>query len=199
MIDSLLFGNSPFEISYEELSIPAGIITGIVVPAVLKQLGMYIGRKGIRYYAEVHTQQLNAYIHSIGMPLFINGMLIVLPMLISDNADKAVGLQNLLFSSYMTHYFIIDPRIGSVTTCVYGVSLVMARNCVLKFYNDVSSPVSLEKRVQSDTFVGSLYQSMIIMLLQETLGHWLSGDPPSRIEGIPNAILYAIYFSISHR
>jgi hypothetical protein len=40
--------------------------------------------------------------------------------------------------------------------------------------------------------------AVIALTLQEVLGHWLSGDPQSRVEAIPNAILYAMYYSVSH-
>ena len=33
---------------------------------------------------------------------------------------------------------------------------------------------------------------------EEIIGHWLSTDIGSRFEAVPNAILYAIYFSASH-
>jgi len=52
------------------------------------------------------------------------------------------------------------------------------------------------------TYVGGWYDVMFGMgfsttalVIQEVVGHKMGGDPPSRIEGIPNAILYAIYFS----
>jgi hypothetical protein len=45
-------------------------------------------------------------------------------------------------------------------------------------------------------------QGLLIMIgalvFQEMIGHWLSGDACSRIEGIPNAILHAMYYSVSH-
>lgn len=36
------------------------------------------------------------------------------------------------------------------------------------------------------------------LAIQEVFGHHLGGDIPSRVEAIPNAILYAIYFSTGH-
>ena len=38
----------------------------------------------------------------------------------------------------------------------------------------------------------------IALIFQEIFGHYLGGDPPSRMEAIPNAILYAMYYSVSH-
>ena len=36
------------------------------------------------------------------------------------------------------------------------------------------------------------------LLFQEAIGHKCGGDIPSRSEGVPNAILYALYFSVVH-
>ena len=40
--------------------------------------------------------------------------------------------------------------------------------------------------------------SFISLSIQEIFGHYIGGDAPSRLEGIPNAILYANYYSVSH-
>ena len=192
------FEGSPYQLTYDELSIPAGMVCGIVFPAILKQSGMLIGRKGIEYYSQVHMKKLNSYIHTLGMPIFIYGMLKIIPLLLVDTREKAAGCQNMLFTAYMTHYFIVDPRVGAVTSCVYGVSLAMAREKVAEFYAEHSEPVALEKRLVSVPFTSSVLLASSVMILQELVGHFISGDPPSRIEGIPNAILYAIFYSISH-
>ena len=36
------------------------------------------------------------------------------------------------------------------------------------------------------------------LIFQELIGHWVGGDIPSRVEAIPNAILYAKFFSLHH-
>jgi hypothetical protein len=36
------------------------------------------------------------------------------------------------------------------------------------------------------------------LFMQEIIGHYIGGDQASRLEGIPNAILYAPYYSIAH-
>ena len=40
--------------------------------------------------------------------------------------------------------------------------------------------------------------SFIALVFQEIAGHYYGGDDPSRLEAIPNAIIYAMYFSFSH-
>ena len=43
-----------------------------------------------------------------------------------------------------------------------------------------------------------LIVSSSALIFQELIGHWVGGDIPSRVEAIPNAILYAKYFSLHH-
>lgn len=183
----------------EELSyVLGGVLTGIVGPKVLKNFGMLVGSNAVVYYGQVHTKKMNSYVHTLGMPIFIYGMLIALPLLLTDDKEKATGLQSFLFTSYMTHYIYLDPRVGAITTIVYSVPLVAARNKVIAFYEKECSPLALRKRINSGDFKSAVMLSTVVMFLQETVGHALAGDPASRIEGIPNAILYAIFYSISH-
>ncbi len=36
------------------------------------------------------------------------------------------------------------------------------------------------------------------LVIQESIGHYIGGDPPSRPEAVPNAIVYACYYSVNH-
>ena len=36
------------------------------------------------------------------------------------------------------------------------------------------------------------------LICQEVVGHYFAGDIPSRSEGVLNAVIYAMYFSVSH-
>ena len=47
-------------------------------------------------------------------------------------------------------------------------------------------------------FIRGFLISAMGLIFQEIVGHKLGGDIPSRFEGIPNAILYAKYYSIYH-
>ena len=47
-------------------------------------------------------------------------------------------------------------------------------------------------------FKTGLIISSSALIFQELFGHWVGGDIPSRVEAIPNAILYAKYFSLHH-
>ena len=84
----------------------------------------------------------------------------------------------------MTHYLLINPFIGALTSILYYYPLFYAK---LDYKNKVMYP-----------FTSGLFISTIALTIQEVFGHWLSGDPLSRIEGVPNAILYSMYYSVSH-
>mgnify|MGYP005658032695 FL=1 len=40
--------------------------------------------------------------------------------------------------------------------------------------------------------------STLALFFQEIIGHTVGGDDQSRIEAIPNAIVYAMHYSLSH-
>jgi hypothetical protein len=40
--------------------------------------------------------------------------------------------------------------------------------------------------------------SFLALGFQEGIGHYIGGDIPSRPEGVLNAIVYAMYFSVCH-
>ena len=78
----------------------------------------------------------------------------------------------------MTHYILINKYIGLLTSIYYYIPLYLSRNQL--------------------GFKKGILISTTALTIQELFGHWLSGDDPSRLEAIPNAIIYAIYFSVSH-
>ena len=178
------------------ISYPQGMLLGAMVPQILRDVGFRIGKSGVRYYAEVHTSSLNAYCHSLGMPFFAYGILIVLSMLTAETKEDAQHTQDVLYSSYMTHYFMVDPRVGAVTAIVYSVPYITARTAVEDFYGEDKK--TLRERTSSSLMRHGGTVALGSLVMQEYIGHFLGGDPASRIEAIPNAILYAIYFSISH-
>tara|TARA_Y100000816_G_C26083176_1_gene571193 strand:- start:418 stop:1011 length:594 start_codon:yes stop_codon:yes gene_type:complete len=178
------------------ISYPQGVLLGVMVPHVLRKFGFRIGKRGVRYYAEVHTSALNSYCHSLGMPFFTYGILVVLAMLAGETKVDAQYTQDVLYSSYMTHYFIVDPQVGAVTAMIYSVPYITARSAVEDFYGEEKK--SLRERMTSSLIKEGGSIALGSLMIQEYVGHYIGGDPPSRIEAIPNAILYAIYFSISH-
>ena len=161
-----------------------GIITGIAIPYLLNSYGMLIGYEGVQYYAEVHTTFLNSIIHTMFMPFTTYGILLWAPRVITYDYNLGIKIQHFLYSAYMTHYLLINPFIGALTSILYYYPLFYAK---LDYKNKVMYP-----------FTSGLFISTIALAIQEVFGHWLSGDPPSRIEAVPNAILYAMYYSVSH-
>ena len=43
-----------------------------------------------------------------------------------------------------------------------------------------------------------LSTSFYALFFQEIIGHTIGGDDQSRLEAIPNAIVYAMHYSVSH-
>ena len=191
---------------------PAAIITGIILPNYLYYNGFYIGESGVDYYAEVHTTKLNSVIHTIGMPFTIYGMLLWIPVVFNLNCRSYIAIQRFLYISYMTHYVLIDWCIGLNTAVIYYIPVYYSNKLYLSEFNEEaneSDQISIDKKykiskqknhnsIRIYLFTYGFLVSFYVLLFQEVIGHWLSGDPPSRLEAIPNAILYAMYFSVSH-
>ena len=180
-----------------------GMSTGIIVPHILSLCGAAIGQSGVDYYAEIHTKPLNSYCHTIGMPFTIYGMLLWIPVLFNLSNRQYINIQKFLYTSYMTHYIFMDYAIGGATAVVYSVPLYYARkkmnSTFLYLENNGSDKHStVWEYARMHLFIKGLMVSSGALILQECLGHWLSGDQASRAEAVPNAILYAMYYSISH-
>ena len=84
----------------------------------------------------------------------------------------------------MTHYLSIDFIIGL--------------GCVIYYYPVVRLANIAYREEIKHPFIRGIIISFISLGIQEVFGHYLSGDPPSRGEAIPNAIMYAMYYSVSH-
>ena len=166
---------------YKKLIIESSI-AGLLIPFFLKTMGMSIGKKGVLYYSEVHKKKFNSIIHTLFMPITVYGGLLWIPALLNMEREKAQKLQLRLYIMFMTHYITINYKIAILTSILYRIPLVLS----YKYYNKESS------------FKKGIITMTKALLVQEWIGHYLSGDPPSRIEAIPNAILYSIYYSISH-
>ena len=162
-----------------------GILYGIFIPFLLKKCGFLIGQEGVNYYAEVHTTELNSYIHTLFMPFTIYGMFLWIPRFLNLSLYNSIMFNICLYVAYMTHYILIDPLIGLILCFYYFIPLNYAYLTYMR--------VNMHK-----LFKIGLAVSTIALTIQEIFGHMLAGDPPSRLEAIFNAILYAPYFSISH-
>jgi len=170
--------------NYFKLTI-VGMYLGYFMPFILQNIfQLKIGQEGVDYYAEVHTTFLNSMIHTIYMPFTIYGILLFIPPVFRLDHDNAKKLQYVLYIMYMTHYILIDSTIGLYIALYYSIPLYFARLT----YN----------KIKCNYFINGLAIATCALLVQEVHGHWYSGDPLSRFEGIPNAIIYAMYYSVSH-
>ena len=85
----------------------------------------------------------------------------------------------------------------------YAIPTYYANKKIEDTFSNVGHPNNANARdvffyFRINTAVYGFMIAAISLIIQEVFGHWLSGDPLSRLEAIPNAILYAGYFSISH-
>ena len=166
----------------------AGFVWGTVVGWYLhdtgKLLGLLTGLQGVRYYSQAHTKTLNKIIHCLCMPCTFYGMSHWVPAAIQWLLSKLTKKQIFdykvfnyaVIGFYWGHYLRMNPKIAIVHLFLYGNIVVQT----------IEEPRSFTKGIlTSTTSLG----------IQELLGHWLSGDIPSRFQGVVNAILYANYYA----
>ena len=172
-------------INNNQIYINAGVF-GFISHILFNYLGVLHDNEGVEYYAEVHTTRWNAYIHTIGMPFTIYGMLLWIPALLCKSSYDANRLQRSLYIMYMCHYLIINVYITLGIMLMYITPLILS---IEKVYGNYD---------RKYLFTYGFSISFIALVFQEIAGHYYGGDEPSRLEAIPNAIIYAIYFSFSH-
>ena len=161
-------------------------IFGFISHIIFSLFGILHHNEGVDYYAEVHTTRWNAYIHTIGMPFTIYGMLLWIPSLLCNSSYDAKRLQKSLYIMYMSHYLIINAYITLGIMIMYIGPLQLSMKKVDENYN------------RKHLFMYWFSISFLALLFQEIVGHYYGGDELSRFEAIPNAIIYAMYFSFSH-
>ena len=190
-----------------------GTTVGYYSP-LLTGVFMYTGQAGVDYYAEAHMTRWNSFIHTLGMPFTIYGFVLSIPALFRLDPEKATRVALFLYTAYGGHYLTINAKITLLYYILFGYSTIRAvRDYRLTFKVDENKNDSLDsswslrglivksKNVFSPhvrLLVGGLSISVSALLFQEVVGHYLGGDIPSRGEAVPNAILYAKYFAVSH-
>ncbi len=164
------------------------ICIGITFPYLLKYYnGNLIGYDGIEYYGEVHLSFWNSLIHTIFMPITIYGMLLWIPAVFTRNRCVANDIQLCMYLMYMSHFiYSLNWFVGICVAFYYLTPLNYGMVCYELQYT----------RLQ--LFVGGICISITALLIQEVFGHYIGGDQLSRLEAIPNAIMYAMYYSVSH-
>jgi len=181
---------------------------------------MTTGLSGVSYYGEAHLTRWNAYMHTIGMPFTIYGMVQWIPALLQATPKNARLIAQFLYFLYGGHYLLLDKRIAILyyisyyPSLHYGikhyeiqyrrnkkkVQMEKERNKRLQITHNTPMTISryLNKNETNMILATGLCISTLALLFQEYAGHYWGGDIPSRFEAIPNAILYAKYFSLHH-
>lgn len=147
--------------------------------------GIVSGLKGVEYYAEIHQSSWNSWMHTLFMPFTYGGFNLAIPGLLKMPFRAATKFRWLIFVSYLFHYVTISRVTTLLIALFYGSML----SYLDEFYSCLS---------HRDNLMLGLIVSVIALVIQEVFGHWLGGDDASRTEGIPNAILYAVFYSVQH-
>jgi len=144
------------------------------------------GEDGLDYYAEVHLSSWNSCVHTIGMPFTFYGISCWVPPLFNLSNKNMNKMQLYLWYLIFMHYISINFFSGLFCTLFYVYPMILAYGMV----KTSSSKWLLFKH-------GMIY-SVLALVVQEYFGHYLGGDDLSRIEAIPNAIAYSVYYSTYH-
>ncbi len=163
-----------------------GSFLGFLTQPIFNILGIYTGVKAIDYYGEVHQSKWNSLIHTLGMPFTYYGLLIFVPGILCLNKKNTRLLQLFFYPYFISYYLTLDIFVGCVVALCYLPSQIAAMNYHRYSFNRIVT-----------TMYGFMV-AFIALSIQEIFGHWLGGDPPSRIEAIPNAIWHAGFYSIWH-
>ena len=148
---------------------------------------MLTGSDGLEYYTEAHLTKWNSNVHTICMPFSMYGLLLSIPSFFGISSDQAKILAKCLYIFYIGHYLTLDAYVTLLYICMYYPTVKFGLNYFNN--NDIINH-------RKSTFIKGVVISSISLGTQELLGHYYSGDMPSRPEGVLNAILYAIYFSV---
>ena len=168
------------------MSVILGSFLGFMTQPIFNLLGVYTGEKAIKYYGEVHQSKWNSLVHTAGMPFTYYGLLIFVPGLFGLNRKKTLFFQLFFYNYFISYYATLNLTVAAIVGALYFPSQAYAMNYYKYSFNRI---------------VTTLYGFMVAfsaLTIQEVFGHWLGGDPPSRIEAIPNAIWHAGFYSVWH-
>ena len=162
---------------------------------------MLTGNEGVKYYAEAHLSPWNSWIHTIIMPYSMYGMLFWLPALFNLNPKNARKMMWCLYALFGGHYLRISKMGAMLYYLMYFYTVKMATREYKVIYDTVDVSIDKNKKCsskQTQLLTKGIKTSVYGLVFQELFGHWLGGDIPSRPEAVPNAIVYAMYFSAAH-
>lgn len=140
---------------------------------------MDVGWHAVEYYAEVHQTMWNKAIHTLMMPWTVYGVMSWFPCALGRKWRSAGYFTDQLwiYIFFVAHYFVMSPVVAIIVAAIYGPMIVYSGECPPK--------------------IGAVIM-VAALLFQEIVGHMWGGDPPSRLVGVPNAILVSVFFSVSH-
>ncbi len=156
------------------------ILFGFLFSNLGKMIGMSVDMEGVEYYREAHLSGWNSTVHIVCMPFTTYGILLAFPNLLKLNRLSAQIFIWALFVTYSVHYLTVEPIIGLFFIIIY----ISPISCAYKDY-----------RYSKYNFFKGFMIAFTSLLIQEYIGHYLGGDIPSRIEAIPNAIVYANFYA----
>lgn len=162
------------------------IFCGMLVTSILNGIGMLNGLEGIDYYAEVHQTRWNRIVHTIGMPFTFYGISCWFPALFGLRNIEKNRMQKFFWTLFVVHYISIDFFRGMFCLLYYIYPAFLAYKRTRYTITD------------RDLFIHGFLVSTASLIFQEYVGHYLGGDDPSRLEGVPNAIIYSVYYSTYH-
>lgn len=162
------------------------ILTGTYLVTPFLDMFMLTGDDGVGYYGEVHQSKWNCWVHTIGMPFTFYGISCWVPALLNLSRENRNKLQYYIWTMYFTHYISIDFWQGILCSLYYLLPMAFAHETT--YY----------EKSNWNLFKHGFIYSFISLSCQELFGHYMGGDDPSRFEAIPNAVMYATYFSTNH-
>lgn len=163
------------------------LFVGLNVGRLLDLMGIMNGQKAVDYYAEVHQSSWNSWVHTFFMPYTFLGFTLSVPTLFSFK-DPLIFQMSILLG-FIVHYITIDPIIGLGTFILYYPIIVLGNWIYILLTKNNSF---------LNCFVLGICISVVALVIQEYIGHYMGGDDPSRAEGVLNAVLYAKYYSVYH-
>lgn len=164
----------------------SAVALGLFTSTIFDKYDILYGREGLDYYAEVHKSKFNSWIHTFFMLGTVYGFSCSVPALFPINGQFRNLMQRFVWIWYLSHYTTID--IGT-TIGVFFAYVVPAS----KAFDRVTQNQSRLK-----LFLHGILWSVVCLGIQETFGHYIGGDDPSRPEGVWNAIVYAPMYSVWH-
>lgn len=189
-----------------------GMLIGLNLHKIQEHVGMTTLYPAVNYYEDVHTNFWNSIFHTAFMPVTMFGAFLWIPALFSLNPKQAEILRRFIMTIYITHFAVIDlyentPEVTISVVIWYSFSYYKSIEVYKRWYLnglehlpycDRQHLLKDNRRNIKTIFRRGLAIMVGALIIQEYFGHFIGGDPASRLEAVPNAILYACYYSVSH-